>query len=270
VSRSNPSENSNPNPAARYFEWNGEHGVIRYYDKATKKNVDIGADFTFILLDQLASVRGWHDDSGSGIYSNEVKDTTQETLVVKAFKGGTLAEGFYRDIKDRVNRLGGSFTQNLYIAFKDGGELKIAVLRFKGSALGAWMEFTKAHKTDLYTKAIRIKSFTEGKKGRVVFRTPVLTLKDIDRDTDRAALALDKELQDYFKAYFRRTKREQVETPHEPVESDGYEQDGEVTPEHYAATTTELTDDDIPFSWALPFLLPAVFALHQIAQVTLV
>jgi hypothetical protein len=58
--------------------------VIRYYDKEAKKNVDVGADFTFILLDQLASVRGWHDDSNSGIYSNEVKDTTQEALVVKA------------------------------------------------------------------------------------------------------------------------------------------------------------------------------------------
>jgi hypothetical protein len=51
----------------------------------------------------------------------------------------------------------------------------------------------------LQAKAIRIKGYTEGKKGRVVFRTPVLTVKDIDKDTDRAALALDKELQDYFK-----------------------------------------------------------------------
>lgn len=248
MSRSNPTEGRAQNPAVRYFEWNGEHGLVRYYDKDARKNVDVGADFTFILLDQVASVRGWHDDSGSGIYSNEVKDTTQETLVVKAFKGGTLAEGFYRDIKDRVNRMGGSYVANLYIAFKDGGELKIGVLRFKGSALGAWMEFTKDHKADLYAKAIRIKSFTEGKKGRVVFRTPVLTIKDIDRDTDRAALTLDKELQEYFKAYFKRTKREQVETPRDPVESDGYEQDGEVTPEHYAATVNgDLTDDDIPF-----------------------
>lgn len=27
----------------------------------------------------------------------------------------------------------------------------------------------------------------------------------------------------------------------------------------------ELTDDDIPFAWALPLLLPALFALHSIA-----
>lgn len=251
MSRSNPNDGGSSNPAVRWFEWNGEQGVVRYYDKAAKKNVDMGADFTFILLDQLASVRGWHDDSGSGIYSNEVKDTTQEPLVVKAFKGGALAEGFYRDIKDRVNRMGGSYVANLYIAFKDAGELKIGVLRFKGSSLGAWMEFTKTHKAELYTKAIRIKSYTEGKKGRVVFRTPVLTVKDIDKDTDRAAVVLDKELQEYFKAYFKRTKREQVETPthDEPTTTDGQPDDYESGSEYGDPyqEAGQLNDDDIPF-----------------------
>ena len=153
MSRSNPSENGSLNPSVRWFEWNGEQGVIRYYDKEAKKNVEVGSDFTFILLDQLGSVRGWHDASDSGIYSNEVKDSTQEALVVKAFKGGLLAEGIYRDIKDRIKSMGGSYTASCYIAFKDAGELKIGVLRLKGSTLGAWMEFTKAHRADLYTES---------------------------------------------------------------------------------------------------------------------
>ena len=107
MSRSNPSENSNPNPAVRWFEWNGEKGLIRYYDKDAKQNVDVALPFTFLLLDQLGSVRGWHDASESGIYSNEVKDTRQDVLIVKAYKGGVLAEGIYKDIKDRVNNQGG-------------------------------------------------------------------------------------------------------------------------------------------------------------------
>lgn len=245
MSRSNPNENINPNPATRRFEWNGEQGVVRYYDKETQKNVDVGSDFTFILLDQLGTVRGWHNESDSGIYANEVKDTRQEVLVVKAFKGGTLAEGIYKDIKDRVNTLGGQFLANCYIAFKNGGPLAIGSLGLKGAALSAWMDFTKAHRADLYKKAIRINGFTEGKKGRIVFRVPVLSLKDIDPATDAQAVTLDRELQEFFKSYFKRTKREQVE--HEQ-ESDGIEQDGEVTPEHYAAIVNrELTDDDIPF-----------------------
>ena len=35
MSRSNPTDNT-PNPAVRWFEWNGEQGGIRYYDKDKK------------------------------------------------------------------------------------------------------------------------------------------------------------------------------------------------------------------------------------------
>lgn len=266
MSRSNPTENSTPNPAVRWFEWNGEHGVVRYYDKETKKNVDVGSDFTFILLDQLGSVRGWHDASDSGIYSNEVKDTRQEVLVVKAVKGGELATGIYKDIKDRVNTLGGQFVANCYIAFKNGAGLAIGSLRLKGAALGAWMEFTKAHRADLYKKAVRINDFTEGKKGRIVFRVPNLSLKDISPETDAIAVALDQELQVFFDSYFKRTKREQVdvqhtEEPQEPGFADGGFED-EPPP-----GLPELTDDDIPFVWVLPFLVPACLALHHAATV---
>jgi hypothetical protein len=243
MSRSNPSENSNPNPATRRFEWNGEKGVVRYYDKDTKSNVDVGSDFTFILLDQLGTVGGWHDASDSGIYSNEVKDTRQEALVVKAFKGGTLAEGIYKDIKDRVNSVGGQFVAKCYIAFKNGSGLAIGSLSLKGATLGAWMEFTKANRADLYKKGIRINGFTEGKKGRIVFRVPVLALKDITPETDAAATALDRELQAFFDGYFKRTKREQVET-HDASGHMGEPDGSSHPPDHI---DSPLTDEDIPF-----------------------
>lgn len=246
MSRSNPHENSSPNPAVRWFEWNGEKGLVRYYDKEAKKQVDVGSDFTFLLLDQLGSVRGWHDASDSGIYSNEVKDTRQETLIVKSFKGGTLAEGIYRDIKDRVNSLGGQFVTNCYIAFKNGGTgLAIGSLRFKGAALRAWMEFTKAHRKELYEKAIRIHGSEQGKKGRIVFHTPILELKDVSPDTNNIAKALDTELQTFFASYFKRPKREQVSQP--PQDTDEVPQGNE---DDYAdhEPATELPDvDDIPF-----------------------
>lgn len=243
MSRSNPTENGTPNPATRWFEWNGEQGVVRYYDKEAKKNVDIGNDFSFILLDQLGSVRGWHEASGSGIYSNEVKDTRQDVLVVKAFKGGTLAEGLYKDIKLEVNAEGGQFVANCYIAFKQDTGLAIGSLRFKGAALGAWMEFCKAHRADLYKKAVRINGYTEGKKGRVVFRVPVLSLKDIAPQTDAEAIALDQQLQEFLASYFARTRRDQVETTtHEPSIDEGGFIDETPT-----STVPPLSDEDIPF-----------------------
>jgi hypothetical protein len=245
MSRSNPNENSNPNPATRWFEWNGEQGTVRYYDRETKQNIEVGSDFSFVLLDQLGTVGGWHDESDSGIYANEAKDTRQDVLVVKAFKQkNAIAEGLYRDIKDRVNAAGGQFVANCYIAFKDGGELKIGSLKFKGAALHAWTEFAKGHRADLYKKGVRIQGFTEGKKGRIVFRVPVLKLVDLSEASNTAAIALDGVLQDFLKSYLKRTTSDRVDAAaaHVPdedmVPTSAYEESGD---------PVDLTDDDIPF-----------------------
>lgn len=249
MSRSNPTENVTPNPALRWFEWNGELGVVRYYDKEQKKNVDCGSDFKFLLLDQLGSVRGWHEPSQSGIYSNEVKDTRQDALLVRAFKGGTLAQGLYKEIKDRVNAVGGQFVANCYIGFKHEGALALGSMRFKGAALGAWMEFSKANRADLFKKAIRINGFTEDKKGRIVFRMPILSLVDTSAETNTAAESLDRTLQEFLQVYLGRNTQERVEAaaPHLRDEDvDAYEGSDE-SDNDAAGYSAPLTDDDIPF-----------------------
>lgn len=240
MSRSNPHVNA-PNPAVRWFEWNGEHGVVRYYDKDEKKNVDVPLPFTFLLLDELASVRGWHDASESGIYSNEVKDTRTDLLVVKSFKGGTLAEGLYKDIKDRVNTLGGQFVTNCYIGFKHNGGLAIGSLRFKGAALGAWMECRKAHRSDLYDSAVTVTGFTEGKKGRIVFRVPTFELKAVSDETNHQAVALDKQLQGWLENYFSRRTSERTEPEHDTEDTTGYTYHNEPN------RAEPLTDVEVPF-----------------------
>lgn len=240
MSRSNPHENSQPNPATRWLEWNSEQGSVRYYDKALKQNVDVGADFTFLLLDQLGAIRGWHDESSSGIYSNEVKDTRESVLVVKAFKGGVIAEGRYQDIKDKVARAGGRYTASCYIAFKnDDGALVIGNLALRGAALRAWMDFTQAHRAELLTKAVRIDGFQKGKKGRVTYRMPSFTVADVSEETQAAAVALDLELQTFLAHYLKRplTRRSEpaVQSPGDielPDDTDDVE---------------PVTADDIPF-----------------------
>ena len=209
MSRSNPVDTS-PNPAQQWFEWSGSDGSIRYYDKRDKRNVTIDLPFTFMLLDQLSTVKGWHDQSESGIYSNEVKDTRAETLVVKAFKGGILAEGFYSQIRDRVAAQGGHYVSNLYIAYRGETELQIGSLQFKGAALGAWMEFQKQSGKDIYKRAVVIDGYTEGQKGRVVFRVPKFRLKDVSEETNDQATELDRQLQTYLASYFKRARTEQV------------------------------------------------------------
>lgn len=239
MSRSNPSEHLS-NPSTRWFEWSGEKGEVRYYDKDAKKEVVVALPFTFILLDELASVRGWHDASNSGIYSNEVRDTTQEVMVVKAFKGGTIAEGLYKSIKDRVNNAGGDYHANLYIAFKGDGDYQIGSIRFKGAALRAWMEFRKAHRVDIYKKAVKIGGYTEGKKGSITFRMPECSLKDVSPEAEARAVVLDRELQEFLSGYLKKNKRDQAEAVAHHVSD-----------EEIAASSSHsvapVTDDDIPF-----------------------
>lgn len=255
MSRSNPNVNS-PNPALRWFEWNGEHGIVRYYDRELKKNVDVPLPFTFLLLDEVASVRGWHDSSDSGIYSNEVKDTRTDVLLVKSFKGGIITEGLYKDIKDRVNAEGGQYVANCYIAFKQNGSLAIGSLRFKGAALGAWMECRKSHRGDLYTSSVTINGYTEGKKGKVVFRVPTFITGTVSEATNASALDLDKQLQEWLAGYFARRTSDQPEPQpaHEEVAGQTFDDD---EPQH-PGFDSPLTDDDIPFSWLMPLVLPMV------------
>ena len=225
MSRSNPTEGVR-NPATRWFAFASgmDGGFVRYYDKEAEKNINLGdaetgGKFLFILLDELATVQGWHDASDSGIYANEVRDTRQETLVVKSFKGGELAAGLYANIKDRIVANGGHFVSSCYIAYKDeGGALKIGNIRFKGAALGAWMEFKKQCPTKkdangkslkaYFVDAVKIVGFEQQKKGGTTFRVPKFALATLAEETNTQAIALDGELQAFLADYLKRPKAE--------------------------------------------------------------
>lgn len=198
MSRSNPTENLQ-NPAKRWMEWNGEKGCLEFYDKDISEKIQITDKMTFILLDQLSTIKGWHDDSGSAIYSNEVRNTSTDILSVKSFKGGEIANGLYKDIRDRVMNRGGRFTANLYVAIKMADQLQIASIQLTGAALNAWIDFQKDHRKEVYEKAVQIVGVEEGQKGSIKFKTPVFALNEVSEKTNAEAIELDKELQEYLK-----------------------------------------------------------------------
>lgn len=216
MSRSNPTSNL-ANPSTRWYEWHGAQNGdgIRYYDKEKKQNVKVGEKFAFLLLDEMACVKGWHEASESGIFSNEVRDTRNETLVVRSFKGGELAVGFYAQIRDRVAAHGGHFVASLYIAYKDGNEYKLGNLQLKGAALSAWMEFKKANRKEVYEQAIAIKGHTEGKKGSVTFFSPVFGLAPASEEANNIAKMLDTELQSYLEAYLKKPRTDAAQEQRE-------------------------------------------------------
>lgn len=247
MSRSNPSD-AIRNPATRWFEWSAgaNDGFIRWYDRDAKRQVQTDLPFTFLLLDELSTVKGWHDASESGIYANEVRDTRQEVLVVRAFKGGDIATGIYSAIKDRVSASGGHYCASLYIAYKDAGELRIGNLMLKGASAGAWMEFKRQcpSKKDAngkslrgyYVDAVTISASEQRKKGGTTFRVPVFSLSSVSAETQALAVALDEELQSYLNEYLKRPRAEAA-TPNVVPSHDEPPPDDNPPP----------FDDDIPF-----------------------
>jgi hypothetical protein len=257
MSRSNPTETAR-NPATRWFQFasGADGGFVRFYDKDAEKNIHLGdaengGKFMFLLLDELATVNGWHDQSESAIFANEVRDTRQDTLVVKSFKGGELASGLYARIKDRIVAVGGHFVSSCYIAYKDGDSLRIGNIRFRGAALGTWMEFKKQCPTKkdasgksvkaYYVDAVKIEGFEQLKKGGTTFRVPQFLLSPLSEESNKQAIALDAELQAYLSEYL---KRPRVEAAASTASADAPQE-----PPHDAPKKGHFDDmiDDIPF-----------------------
>jgi hypothetical protein len=199
MSRSNNTELTNP--ATRFFEWSGSEGCVRYYDKETEQNVTVKLPFRFLVLDRVAQVAGGIDRDGTyyGFWSNQVRSTKNEPFVVRS-KQGVEASGYYEQIKATP---GVKFMTGLYVAFYDeSGALQIGMLKVKGAALTAWIEFTKDHK-DIYKGAFSITGNEKQKKGATTYYSPVFAfVPTVKEETEAAAVKLDKELQTYLAAYF--------------------------------------------------------------------
>lgn len=253
MSRSNPTEGSR-NPSTRWFEWAGgsDGGFVRWYDKDRKENVPVEGPFAFLFLDELSTVKGWHEPSESNIFANEVRDTRQEALVVRSHKGGELATGIYTAIRDRIVAVGGHYVASLYIAFKDGEELRIGNLSLKGAACGAWMNFkrdsgTKKAATGKMVRAylvdaVKITGFEQLKKGGTVYRVPQFGLVSTSEATDRQAVDLDSQLQLFLVDYLKRPKAEAASKP--PQDRPAEDEAGEPAA---PVKNVDTFDDDIPF-----------------------
>lgn len=241
MSRRNPTEGTR-NPCTRWFEWAGgdDGGFVRWYDKDSKQTVKVEGAFTFLLLDELSTVKGWHEPSESSIYANEVKDTRQDVLVVKSHKGGELASGLYQEIKDKIAVKGGHYHASIYIAYKEGDGLKLGNLGLKGAALGAWMEFKKGAGKGINSQAVTITGFAQEKKGATNYRVPKFALKEVSAATNDQALEVDDVLTAYLSEYLKRPKAEAARTEYLPPE------DGDPAPSG-ASSAFDDFKDDIPF-----------------------
>lgn len=210
------------NPATPYFmQWRGgaekivekddkgnkteryEGGAVTYYDKESEENINVPLPFSFIVLDELATITGFHEPSQSGYWSNEVRNTLTDELVVRR-KDGIVARGLYGKISEKIKAQGAKYAVSCYIAFKDDtGELVIGNMKIAGAALSAWLDFKK--KFDVTKCAVFITNEPKlDKKGSNYYFSPVFDGQNLGEKTKSAAILLDEELQTYLGTYLSR------------------------------------------------------------------
>lgn len=158
------------NPAEKYLEWSSENGCFKYYDRESRENVMLPLPLTFLVLKEFHTVKGWHDKSSSGIFANEVKNIGNEQLEVKAYKGGVITRGIYKDIKDVIASAGGRYIKSIYAMTKEGVVIN---LQLKGAAVKAWGDATQKGRSRLADEWVTVSDIEKLKKGRVEYTVPI-------------------------------------------------------------------------------------------------
>lgn len=188
------------NPAKFFIKV--KNGALSYYDKEEGENVTVPTPFEFIVLDQLATIKGWSDSDESGFWSNEVKSVGRDTLNIRT-KSGLRGSGVWKDIKGDPTLAGAKYHASIYVAAKGENSLEISNLALTGAALNSWIEFTK--KADIRKSKVVLSEWADAKKGSVSYKTPVFTAVPMADEERTQAVALAMELKAYHDEYFSYT-----------------------------------------------------------------
>lgn len=188
------------NPATKFLQWKSNDKTFAYWDKSKEENVKVDLPLKLVFLEHYHTVKGWNDKSESGIFSNEVYAIGSEELTVKAFKGGEIASGFYKEIKPKVKDAGGVYHRSIYCMDENG---EIVNLSIKGSAVSSYSDFYNDNRNHIENDSwFVISGAKDGKKGSVKFSTPVFELGD-KTTTKEEVLISDAvaKLQEYMSQY---------------------------------------------------------------------
>lgn len=194
-------------PCKKFLQWESDNSEFSYWDKSLGEKgekVKVPLPLRFAVLDELSTIKGYHEGDKSGIWSNEVRDIKTGILIPRTTKG-VIVEGTYTLIKDEINAAGGKYTKSLYVAvINEDGEFEIQNLQLKGAAFSGWIEFTQKVGNKIYTQAIICHNFRSEKKGKVTYTVPEFKLDIISPDENEICQALDEDLQKYLKFYFNK------------------------------------------------------------------
>ena len=197
------------NPTKRYLDWKSNDKAFGYYDKDAGEKVKVDLPLKFVFLQHYHTVKGWNDASESGIYSNEVFYIGSEPMTVRAFKGGVIAEGLYKDIKPTITNAGGKYHRSVYVMLEDG---TIANISMKGAVVREWSDFMENNKNLVDGQWVEVNSAKVQKKGSIKYSTPEFTLgSNLTAKQSSQADAAASELKTYLDAYFNKEEAQEAE-----------------------------------------------------------
>ncbi len=199
MSRRDEVTGGSKNPATKWLEWKSDDKLFKYYDKEAKEEVEVKLPLKLLFLKQMSTVKGWDSHNDCRIYANEVSRTDKEELTVKSYKGGNLISGLWKDIKAKVDQMGGKYFRSIYFLTESGDIINI---QLKGSAVSAWFDFFSDNRKALTDNWVTITGAKDGKKGSIKYSIPVFKLGDsVDDDTDKNAEEVYATLKMYIDAY---------------------------------------------------------------------
>lgn len=225
------------NPAQHFMSWSGSTGTLQWYNKETKANVPVKLPFRFLVLDQLATIKGYNKQAKAGYYSNEVRNTRKEELHVR-LGNSTVFTGMYKNEQDVVQvPKGADYTQSVYIAHKIGDQWVLGNINMKGSSRSAWFDFTNKYKVENGAIVMNKGEVQTAQTGD--FYPPTFTYESSTTAEDTEAIKLDERLQIYLSQYLSK-----------PIETD----DDKLWPSDHTDTAEDVpvidVDADLPKSTA--------------------
>lgn len=256
MSRSNPQLT---NPAEHFFEWAGSKGILQWYDKENQKNVMVKLPFEFLVLDELATITGYFKQNESGFWSNEVRNVSNDELFVRT-KKGPFEAGLYANLA-QTRAKGGKYAKSIYLAHLVKGEYVIGNFKASGSALSAWIEFSKTlPRGALETGKVTMTRGEPQDAPTGMFYAPVFKYEKAEEMANDVAADLDRQLQIYLSQYLAQPKVDDdargVEEPTRSVPTTTVGDDGDPGPsyddqslphEREGYDDDPINLDDIPF-----------------------
>jgi hypothetical protein len=237
MSRSQPTLT---NPARRFFKWSGSTGKVVYYDKEKKEEIVVKLPFTFLVLDQLATITGFAEQDSSSYWSNEVRNIGKDELNIRTSKG-TKYVGLYKSSQGLPQvPQGARYAKSIYIAYEEDGELHLGNFKAVGAALTAWIEFGNSYV--VMNGKVAITGSEEAKKGATKYFVPVFAWDHSTSEEDEKAVSLDKELQVYLSQYLDAATHDR-----EHVETDDQGHTIDALPVRDINDDEPINLDDIPF-----------------------